>query len=256
MAEWQNRFSLLGKCALVTGATKGIGYTISIVLADAGADLVIVGRDKTGLDELQTRILAMGKRCTSILADISTLEGLDKVGQEAIKAFGRIDILVNNAGIALLDPLLDIKIEDWEKTISVNLRAPLILTRYFVPGMKKRGGGKIINLSSQAGVNALDDHGAYCASKGGLNMLTKVMASEWAKYNIQTNAVCPNVILTPMGEKVWGDPEKGGAMKAKTPARRFGTPIEVADMVLYLASEASNYVCGEILMIDGGYTAI
>ncbi len=256
MAEWQNRFSLLGKCALVTGATKGIGYTISIVLADAGADLVIVGRDKTGLDELQTRILEMGKRCTSILADISTLEGLDKVGQEAIKAFGRIDILVNNAGIALLDPLLDIKIEDWEKTISVNLRAPLILTRYFVPGMKKRGGGKIINLSSQAGVNALDDHGAYCASKGGLNMLTKVMASEWAKYNIQTNAVCPNVILTPMGEKVWGDPEKGGAMKAKTPARRFGTPIEVADMVLYLASEASNYVCGEILMIDGGYTAI
>jgi len=256
MAEWQNRFSLLGKCALVTGATKGIGYTISIVLADAGADLVIVGRDKTGLDELQTRILAMGKRCTSILADISTLEGLDKVGQEAIKAFGRIDILVNNAGIALLDPLLDIKIENWEKTISVNLRAPLILTRYFVPGMKKRGGGKIINLSSQAGVNALDDHGAYCASKGGLNMLTKVMASEWAKYNIQTNAVCPNVILTPMGEKVWGDPEKGGAMKAKTPARRFGTPIEVADMVLYLASEASNYVCGEILMIDGGYTAI
>ncbi len=256
MAEWQNRFSLLGKCALVTGATKGIGYTISIVLADAGADLVIVGRDKTGLDELQTRILEMGKRCTSILADISTLEGLDKVGQEAIKAFGRIDILVNNAGIALLDPLLDIKIEDWEKTISVNLRAPLILTRYFVPGMKKRGGGKIINLSSQAGVNALDDHGAYCASKGGLNMLTKVMASEWAKYNIQTNAVCPNVILTPMGEKVWGDPEKGGAMKAKTPARRFGAPIEVADMVLYLASEASNYVCGEILMIDGGYTAI
>jgi 2-deoxy-D-gluconate 3-dehydrogenase len=256
MNEWQNRFSITGKRVLVTGASKGIGYTTSIVLADAGADIVIVGRDKKDLETLQEKILSMGRRCISIAADLASIEGVDKIGREAIDAFAGIDILVNNAGIALLDPLLEAKVEDWENTMNVNLRAPFLLARHLVPGMIERGKGKIINLSSQSGVNALDDHGAYCTSKGGLNMLTKVMASEWAKYNIQTNAICPNVILTPMGEKAWGDPKRGGAMKAKTPARRFGTPIEVADMVLYLASDASNYVCGEILMIDGGYTAI
>jgi NAD(P)-dependent dehydrogenase (short-subunit alcohol dehydrogenase family) len=138
----------------------------------------------------------------------------------------------------------------------VNLRAPFLLARALAPQMIAQKAGKIINVSSQAGVIGLDDHGAYCASKGGLNMLTKVMTAEWARHNIQTNAVCPNVILTPMGEMVWGKPEKGGPMKAKTPAGRFGKPVEVADMILYLASPASDFVCGEILLIDGGYAAL
>jgi 2-deoxy-D-gluconate 3-dehydrogenase len=186
MNEWQNRFSITGKRVLVTGASKGIGYTTSIVLADAGADIVIVGRDKKDLETLQEKILSMGRRCISIAADLASIEGVDKIGREAIDAFAGIDILVNNAGIALLDPLLEAKVEDWENTMNVNLRAPFLLARHLVPGMIERGKGKIINLSSQSGVNALDDHGAYCTSKGGLNMLTKVMASEWAKYNIQT----------------------------------------------------------------------
>ena len=174
MNEWQNRFSITGKRVLVTGASKGIGYTTSIVLADAGADIVIVGRDKNDLETLQKKILSMGRRCISITADLASLEGVDKIGREAIDAFAGIDILVNNAGIALLDPLLEAKVEDWENTMNVNLRAPFLLARHFVPGMIERGKGKIINLSSQSGVNALDDHGAYCTSKGGLNMLTKV----------------------------------------------------------------------------------
>ena len=131
----------------------------------------------------------------------------------------------------------------------------MLLAQKLVPAMIAQRGGKIINVSSQAGVVGLDSHGAYCASKGGLNMLTKVMTVEWAKYNIQANAVCPNVILTPMGAKVWGKPEKADPQIAKTPLGRFGRPVEVADMILYLASPASGFVCGEVLLIDGGFTA-
>jgi NAD(P)-dependent dehydrogenase (short-subunit alcohol dehydrogenase family) len=171
-------------------------------------------------------------------------------------AFGTIDILVNNAGVALVDMLLDAKVEDWDATMAVNLRAPFLLSRELVPAMIAQKAGKIINVSSQAGVIGLDAHGAYCASKGGLNMLTKVMTSEWAKHNIQINTVCPTVILTPMGEQVWGQPEKGDPMKAKIPGGRFGKPIEVADAILFLASSASGMICGHDLLIDGGYTAI
>ena len=130
--------------------------------------------------------------------------------------------------------------------MAVNLRAPFLLAQALAPRMIAQRRGKIVNVSSLSGVVALDDHGAYCASKGGLNMLTKVMA----------NAVCPTVILTPLGEKVWGAPEKGGPMIAKIPAGRFGQPVEVADVVLFLCSKASDMICGEIMMVDGGYAAL
>jgi NAD(P)-dependent dehydrogenase (short-subunit alcohol dehydrogenase family) len=256
MPEWTKRFSLAGKRALVTGATKGIGLETCKVLADAGADIAAVGRDGKGLDEIAQAVTKMGRRCVPIAADLATIEGPRAAAQAALAALGGIDILVNNAAVALLDPLLKASVEDWDQTMAINLRAPFVLAQEITPGMVERRQGKIINISSQSGVIALDNHGAYCASKGGLNMLTKVMTVEWAKYNIQINAVCPNVILTPMGEQVWGKPEKGDPMKAKTPAGRFGKPVEVADMILYLASPASDFVCGEIMMIDGGYTAV
>ena len=256
MTEWQKRFSLRGKRILVTGATRGIGFSSCLVLADAGADIVAVGRDSGELSVVKQAAEKLGAKCVAISADLSTLPGVETAGDQGLAAFGGIDILVNNAGIALLDTLSEATVEDWDRTMAVNLRAPFLLARKIVIGMIERREGKIINISSQAGVNALERHGAYCASKGGLNMLTKVMAAEWARFNIQSNAICPNVILTPMGEKVWGDPEKGDLMKAKTPAGRFGTPVEVADMILYLASRASDFVCGETMLIDGGYTAV
>jgi NAD(P)-dependent dehydrogenase (short-subunit alcohol dehydrogenase family) len=172
-----------------------------------------------------------------------------------LAAFGTVDILVNNAAIALIAPLLEATSADWDSTMAVNLRAPFLLAKALVPAMIKKGGGKIINISSQAGVIGQDSHAAYGASKGGLNTLTKVMCVEWAKHNIQVNTVCPTVILTPMGEEHWGKPERGDPMKAKIPAGRFGRPVEVADMILYLASSASNLVNGQDMLIDGGYTA-
>lgn len=256
MTEWVKRFSLEGRRALVTGATKGIGYETCKVLADAGADIAAVGRDAEGLNAVAKAVKAAGRICIPISADMGTPEGPVKAAKEALAAFGTIDILVNNAGVALLDPLLDATVADWDMTMAVNLRAPFLLARELAPGMIARKRGKIINVSSQAGIAGLPDHGAYCASKGGLNMLTKVMTVEWARHNIQINSVCPTVILTPMGEKVWGQPEKGDPMLAKIPGARFGKPVEVADAILYLASSASDMVCGHDLLVDGGYTAI
>jgi NAD(P)-dependent dehydrogenase (short-subunit alcohol dehydrogenase family) len=256
MTDWIKRFSLTGKAALVTGATKGIGFDICKVLADAGADIAAVGRDESGLAEVKAAVEAKGRKCVIIAADLATAEGPVEAAQIALKSFGTIDILVNNAGIALIEPLLEAKVEDWDKTMAVNLRAPFLLARELAPRMIAQRSGKIINISSQAGVVAIDGHAAYSASKGGLNMLTKVMTSEWAKHNIQTNAVCPTIILTPMGEQVWGDPAKGKPMLDKTPLGRFGKPQEVADLVLYLASSASDLVCGETILIDGGFTSL
>jgi 2-deoxy-D-gluconate 3-dehydrogenase len=255
MAEWTKRFALDGKVALVTGATKGIGLETCKVLADAGADIAAVGRDAEGLREIKAAIEAKGRRCVAIAADMATVEGPAKAAKEALAAFGPVDILVNNAAIALIAPLLEATSADWDATMAVNLRAPFLLAQALVPAMIKKGGGKIINISSQAGVIGQDSHAAYGASKGGLNTLTKVMCVEWAKHNIQVNSVCPTVILTPMGEEHWGKPERGDPMKAKIPAGRFGKPVEVADMVLYLASSASNLVNGQDMLIDGGYTA-
>jgi NAD(P)-dependent dehydrogenase (short-subunit alcohol dehydrogenase family) len=256
MADWIKRFSLTGKAALVTGATKGIGFDICKVLADAGADIAAVGRDEAGLAEAKTAVEGLGRKCVTIAADLASAEGPVDAARQALKSFGTIDILVNNAGIALIDTLLEASVEDWDKTMAVNLRAPFLLAKELAPKMIAQRSGKIINISSQAGVVAIDGHAAYSASKGGLNMLTKVMTCEWAKHNIQTNAICPTIILTPMGEQVWGDPAKGKPMLDKTPLGRFGKPQEVADLVLYLASPASDLVCGETILIDGGFTSL
>jgi NAD(P)-dependent dehydrogenase (short-subunit alcohol dehydrogenase family) len=255
MSNWTDRHGLKGKRILVTGATKGIGFEACKVLADAGADIVAVGRDTKGLEEVSALIKAAGRKCLAVEADMSTVEGPHHAAREALKAFGTIDVLVNNAGVALNEAILDITLKNWDTTINVNLRAPMLLAQALVPNMIKQKMGKIINVSSQSGIMALQDHGSYGASKGGLNMLTRVMTIEWAKHNIQSNTVCPTVILTPMGEMVWGQPEKGDPMKAKIPLGRFGKTTEVADLILFLSSSASDLITGQDILIDGGFTA-
>jgi 2-deoxy-D-gluconate 3-dehydrogenase len=255
MTQWTKRFSLEGRRALVTGASKGIGFETCRVLADAGADIAAVGRDEAGLAEVCKAVEALGRRCVPITADLATVEGPRTAARKALDVFGTIDILVNNAGVTTIKSIIDTPVDDWEWVNNVNLRAPYLLAQALVPKMIEQRMGKVINISSQSGVVALDDHGAYGASKGGLNMLTKVMTVEWAKHNIQSNAICPTVILTPMGEMVWGDPAKGDPMKAKIPAGRFGRTTEVADLILFLASSASDMICGQTILLDGGFTA-
>ncbi|MCX7644370.1 MAG: SDR family oxidoreductase [Rhodobacteraceae bacterium] len=253
---WQERFSLAGRRAMVTGASKGIGAEIARVFAEAGADIVAVARDRAGLEQTASAVRAAGRRCLVVPAELGAPEGPGQAARTALEAWGTIDILVNSAGIARVAPALELTFADWEATMAVNLRAPFLLAQALAPAMIAQRWGKIINISSQTGVIALDDHAAYAASKGGLNALTKSLCAEWARHNVQVNAICPTVILTPMGREVWGAEEKSAPLIAATPARRFGEPVEVADLALYLASPASGLVNGALVMIEGGYSSV
>lgn len=249
------RFSLTGRKALVTGASKGIGNEIAGVLADAGADIVAVARDRQGLFDVKSKVEGLNRRCLVVEADLATVEGPGAAARAALAAWGGVDILVNNAGITAVESILDAQVESWDRVMAVNLRAPFLLAQALAPSMIAKGGGKIINVSSQTSDVAIDNHAAYMASKSGLNALTKAMTIEWAKHNIQSNAVCPTVIMTPMGEMVWGDPKVGDPMRARIPLGRFGKPREIADLVLFLASPAADLITGQTIYADGGYTA-
>jgi NAD(P)-dependent dehydrogenase (short-subunit alcohol dehydrogenase family) len=254
-SDYTQRISLAGQRALVTGASRGLGAEIAAVFADAGADLVITGRDTAGLEATRRRVEKKGRRCLCVEADFRNIEGPRLVGEKALEFFGTVDILVNNAGVVFVDSLLTTPLEHWEETQNVNLRAPFLLAQTLVPQMIEQRHGKIVNISSLASVLAPEGHAAYSASKAGLNLLTQAMAAEWARFNIQANAVAPTVILTAMGRQVWGEPSKGDPMKARIPSRRFGEPIEAADLVLFLASAASDFICGQVIRLDGGLSA-
>lgn len=257
MGDYTTRFNVKGKKAIVTGGSRGIGQESARVLAEAGAEVVLVGRDKEALAESEGLLKEIGNPVHVVAGDLTTSAGARKAAQESLAALGgKIDILVNCAGVARIAPLTELTQDEWDETMNVNLTAPFSFTQEVVGPMIEQKSGKIVNISSQAGSVAIDGHGAYCASKGGLNLLTKVMAAEWGPYNIQVNAVGPTVILTKLGAEVWGPPEKSGPMLAKIPMGRFGQPIEVADLVLFLSSAASDLITGDVILIDGGYTSV
>lgn len=249
-------FRLDGKRVLVTGASRGIGAEIAAVLAEAGADLAITARDAASLSATRDTVTKHGRRCCVIAADLATPDGPGSVAQAALDFFGTVDVLVNNAGLFHREPILETTIEHWDETLAVNLRAPLFLAQALAPAMIAQHSGKIINISSLASLVGVEGHATYSSSKGGLNLLTQVMAAEWGPLGIQTNAIAPAIILTDMARAAWGDEAKSAPVKARIPCRRFGEPREVADLVLYLASDASNYICGQVVPIDGGYSAV
>ncbi|MEP3279400.1 MAG: SDR family oxidoreductase [Stappiaceae bacterium] len=256
MSEWVERFSLKGRTALITGASSGIGYAIAEVFADAGATIIAQGRSRERLDNLAGALAHTGCSFTAITGDLASNEGTAEVAAHALRSHPQIDILVNSAGVALTGPVVEYDISDWNQTLNVNLTAPFILSKALLPGMMARRLGKIINISSQTGVIALQDHAAYATSKGGLNALTKSLMTEAAPHNVQVNAICPTVVLTEMGKELWSAPEKKDPFIARTPLGRFGEPVEIADMALYLASPASDLVNGAIMMIEGGHSSI
>ena len=254
--SWKDRFSLAGRKALVTGASKGIGAEIARVFAEAGADIVALGRNEADLAATADAVRAEGRRCLTLVAEMASPTEPVAACERALAEWGTIDILVNSAGIAHVAPAVDFPTEDWDRMMAVNLRAPFLTARTLAPAMIAQRWGKVINISSQTGVIALDDHAAYASSKGGLNALTKSLCAEWARHNVQVNAICPTVVMTPMGKTVWGRPEKGDPFRNATPARRFAEPVEVADAALYLASDASGMVNGALLMVEGGFTSV
>ncbi len=254
--SFQSRFSLQGRKALITGASKGIGAEIAAVFAEAGADIVALGRDEGDLAATADAVRAHGRRCLTLVAEMASPTEPVTACERALAEWGTIDILVNSAGIAIVAPAVDFGTADWDRMMAVNLRAPFLTARTLAPAMIAQRWGKVVNISSQTGVIALDDHAAYASSKGGLNALTKSLCAEWARHNVQVNAICPTVVMTPMGKTVWGKPEKGDPFRNATPARRFAEPVEIADAALYLASDASAMVNGALLMVEGGFTSV
>ncbi|MBE7204718.1 MAG: SDR family oxidoreductase [Parafilimonas terrae] len=250
------RLSLHGRKALVTGASKGIGLETCRTLAEAGADVVAVARDAAGLKAAAEMVQAAGRHALTLTADLADAAACERTAREAVERWGTIDVLVNNAGTSSPASLVDQSVEDWDRILAVNLRAPWLFARVLAPGMMAQRRGKIVNVSSQTSNVALVDHGAYAASKNGLNALTKVMTVEWAPHNIQANAVCPTVVMTPMGEQVWSDPAKLGPFVARIPAGRVARTQEVCDLILFLASDASDMINGQEIFLDGGYTAL
>ena len=248
-------FSLRDKTALVTGASRGIGEHAALSLARAGAGVVLTGRDREALDGVAAQVEEMGREQWVLEADLSDTAAAVDMAREAVRLTGGIDILLNNAGLSHPEPAIVTRQDHWDETLAVNLKAPLFISREVAPSMVERGGGKIIMLASAAALTGLADHAAYCASKGGLVQLTRVLALEWAPHGIRVNAICPTVILTPMGEQVWGDPSNSEPMLAKIPLGKFGYPVDVSGAVIYLACSASDMVTGSVITIDGGYTA-
>ena len=249
------KFTLEGKIAIVTGAARGIGREIALVFAHSGAHLILVDILQKELMKTAKEIDRIGRKNLSIAADISNPKEIRRLIRDVLNEFDRIDILVNNAGIVDNNPATEVTEEQWDKTLNVNLKGLFFLSQAVGRHMIKERRGKIINIASQAGVVALDNHAAYSASKAGIISITKTLALEWGKFNINVNAIAPTVILTPLGRKAWADPQARSEMLKNIPLGRFGEPSEVASIALFLASEASNLITGSTIMADGGYTA-
>ncbi len=242
-------FDLTGRTALITGAAAGIGEAISNLLARRGARVVLVDRSEA----VEAVASALGSTHLALIGDAADPASVERIVTEAEAQTGGIDILVNNAGIVRLGPAETLSIEDWDATMSINLRASFLFARLVGRKMCARGRGRIVNIASQAASVALDQHAAYCASKAGILGLTRVLALEWGPRGVTTNAISPTVVETELGKKAWAG-EVGERFKQLIPTRRFAQPDEVAHAVLYLVSGAAGMVNGENLVIDGGFS--
>ncbi len=250
-----SEFDLSGKVAIVTGAGRGMGYHIALALAKYGADLVICSRTISELEKTKSEAEKLGRQVLLQKVDVLKISEIHSMVEEAQKTFGHIDILVNNAGINIPQWAVDVTEEAWDKVINTNLKALFFCAQAVGRVMIQQRKGKIINISSQTGTVAIPQRAAYCASKGGVNQLTKVLAIEWAEYNINVNAIAPTFIETPFTKPMF---EKEGFREyvlRNIVLGRVGQPQDVVGAVIYLASESSNLVTGHVLLVDGGWTA-
>ena len=246
-------FDLAGKVAIVTGASRGLGKAMAIGLAKAGANVVV--SDILDTTETVEEIKKLGKETIGIKTDVSNKAEVEAMVKQTVEKFGKIDILVNNAGIFRMSPAEGMKEEDWNKVIAVNLKGEFLCAQAVGKQMIKQKFGKIINISSVAALQAFSQTSAYNASKAGVILLTKTLAVEWGKYNIQVNAICPGVFKTAMTEGLLKDENFIQMIKNRVPLGRHGKPEELVGTVIYLASKASDYVTGHTLVIDGGWTS-
>ena len=247
-------FSLKDKVALVTGASRGIGEATAMGLAKAGADLAIVSRKLPDLEKVGEEIKKLGRKCLPVQAHLGTLEEINQLVKRVLEEFGKIDILVNNAATnPTMAQAIDVDERAWDSIMNLNLKGLFFLSQAVGRVMREKGGGKIINVSSVAGITP-DLLPLYSISKAGVNMVTKVMAQQWAQYNIRVNAIAPGLTKTRFSEALWKNPDILKLAMFKTPMGRPAEPEEMVGAIIYLASDAASYVTGQIIAIDGGIT--
>ncbi|MDD5038142.1 MAG: glucose 1-dehydrogenase [Dehalococcoidales bacterium] len=246
------KISLKGKVALVTGGSRGIGQACALAFAAAGADVVVASRKLPDLEEVAKQLKAKGVKSMAIAAHVAKPDDIKNLVTKVKAEFGRIDILVNNAGTnPYPGTLMDAEEWAWDTTMNVNLKGPFLLSQMVAKIMKEQGGGNIINVSSSGGLRA-GALGIYATSKAALIMISQCMAREWGQFNIRVNTIAPGVIETRLSEMLWKDPKVGEAAAKRTALGRIGQPDDVAGVVLWLASDLSQYVTGETIIIDGG----
>lgn len=251
----QPNFRLDGQVALVTGASKGIGYGLALALAKAGAQVAVAARSETELLSLEKEIQAAGGEAKAFAADLASVENIRTLFASVKRHFGRLDILVNNAGLGANHDAVDVTEADWDEMMALNLKCLFFCCQEAAKIMLPQKYGRIINMSSQASVIGIPRHAVYCASKGGVNQLTKVLALEWSPHGVTVNAVGPTFIRTPGTAERLDNPEFLKDVLARIPAGQVGSIADVAGAVIYLASPAARLVTGTLLLVDGGWTA-
>lgn len=248
-------FDLTGKIALVTGSSRGLGFVLAKGLAQAGAAVVLNGQNPQRLQQAKEQLAKEGLLAAGYAFDVTDAKQIQVAVGQIEKDFGRIDILINNAGIQIRAPLEQFDPADWDKIIKTNLTSAFLVSQAVVKGMIVRQSGKIINICSMQSELGRRSIAPYAASKGGLKMLTKAMATEWAKHNIQVNGIGPGYFITEMTKPLADNPDFDHWLKSRTPAGRWGQPEELVGAAVFLASDAASYVNGHILYVDGGMLA-
>lgn len=250
-----NLFDLTGRVAMVTGASSGIGRTIAIALADAGAAIVLVARRAARLETVREEIALAHGRAAALPWDLGDRGSLKDCGARATEYFGAPDILVCAAGTNRRAPILDVTEQDWDMTMKLNLDAPFFLAQRLAPAMMARGFGRIINIASLQSVRAFQDCAPYGASKGALAQLTRAQAQAWSRHGVNANAIAPGFFPTELTAPVVQDEQRWGEMAARTFAGRNGELTDLRGTAVFLASRASDYVTGQTIFVDGGFTA-
>ncbi|HEU5359588.1 MAG TPA: SDR family oxidoreductase [Candidatus Deferrimicrobiaceae bacterium] len=247
-------FDIRGHVAMVTGASKGLGKAMSLGLAKAGADLALCSRNRDDLEATGAEAASHGVTARSYRMDVLDRGSIREAVDAILGDFGKIDILVNNAGVNVRKPVTQLAEEEWDLVLDTNLKGYFLVAQAVAPHMIRQGRGKVINISSILGAVALENQVAYASSKGGVVQMTKVMAIEWAKQGINVNAIGPTYFETPLVAALRGDPERFRFINERTPMGRWGQPEELEGTLIFLASRASDFITGQTIYVDGGWT--
>jgi NAD(P)-dependent dehydrogenase (short-subunit alcohol dehydrogenase family) len=251
-----DRFRLDGRVALITGGARGLGRVIADALASAGADVAVTSRQAESAARAAEVIAGTsGRKAVGIAADVTDGASIDAAIAAVLEKLGRIDILVNNAGVNIRGPIETLTVDDWDAVVDTNLKGPWLCCRAMGPILKKQKWGRVINVSSMLGEISMPGRSPYASSKGGVTLLTKTLALEWSKDGVNVNALCPGPFMTDINTPLLNDPEARAQMESNVPLGRWGDPNELGPAAVFLASEASSFMTGATLFIDGGYTA-